>query len=275
MTKMPALFVGHGSPTNVFEDNIYTRQWQAMGKILPRPKAILAISGHWYFSTSAVTAMANPRTIHDFYNFPPKFYDYEYPAPGVPELADRIVELAKPLWAGADRDQWGLDHGTWSVLHHIFPEADIPVAQLSLNGVKPMEYHVEFGRKIAALREEGVMVMGSGNIVHNLGRIAWDKPLFGEDWAERFDKAVKEKLATDPANILEVLDHPDYDLAVPTPDHFIPILYLAGMAAEEGITLKAWSEGYALGGLSMTGYALGLDDADLEKVKAAGEMEPA
>jgi len=266
---MPALFVGHGSPTNTFEDNRYTRAWRAMGQALPRPRAILAISAHWYFGTSAVTAMERPRTIHDFYGFPPEFFAFQYPAPGDPEVAELVMNTAKPLWVGLDRDQWGFDHGTWSVLTHMYPEADVPVLQLSLNGLRPLDYHVELGARLAPLRDQGVLVIGSGNVVHNLRTMRRDLADHGHDWGIRFDRAVIEQLETNPAGILQVLDHPDFAMSVPTPDHFIPMLYLAGMAAAEGSTLKTWNEGHALGAVSMTSYALGLDEAVIREVEEA------
>lgn len=257
MTRMPALFIGHGSPMNTLEDNRFTDAWKAMGRNLPRPRAILAISAHWYFGATAVTAMPRPRTIHDFYGFPQELFEFDYPAAGDPELASEIVELVKPDWVGLDRDQWGLDHGTWSILAHIYPKADIPVIQLSLNALRPLDYHLNLARKLATLRQRGVMVIASGNAVHNLGMLQWNRPDLGYDWAERFDDAVARQLAQDPAAILSVAEHSDYDLAVPTPDHFIPLLYLAGIAAEESEPIEQILRGYSMGSISMSCYGLG------------------
>ncbi|UAB77782.1 4,5-DOPA dioxygenase extradiol [Erythrobacter sp. SCSIO 43205] len=262
--RQPALFIGHGSPMNTLESNGYTQGWAAIGRNLPKPKAILAISAHWYFGTTAVTAMETPRTIHDFYGFPQELFDVQYPASGDPELAGRIQELVKPQWMGLDRDQWGLDHGTWSVLKHMYPEADVPVVQLSLNATQPMEYHIDLGRKLAALRDEGVMILGSGNVVHNLGRVEWDKPNSGTNWGRRFDDAAQEQLDNAPEDILKLREHPDYSLAVPTPDHFLPLLYLAGIAAQEGSKIETLQQGHALGSISMTSYGI---DAKVELAK--------
>ncbi|RKF19199.1 4,5-DOPA dioxygenase extradiol [Altericroceibacterium spongiae] len=273
MTRMPAVFVGHGSPTNTFDNTRYTRAWRALGKALPRPRAILSISGHWYFGTSAITAMERPRTIHDFYGFPEKLNTFQYPAPGAPELARRIVDLAKPFWAGADQDQWGLDHGTWSVLAHMYPEADIPVVQLSLNGVQPLEYHVEFGKKLDALRDEGVLILGTGNVVHNLGKTNLRAGDHGEDWAIRFEQAAIEQATNDPAHILKLTGHPDFAMAVPTPDHFIPLLYIAGLAAAAGKPLDCLIEGCMYGGISMTTFGLDTDPALRSVLDRAAEAE--
>lgn len=254
---MPALFIGHGSPMNTLEDNTYTRAWRKIGQALPRPRAILAISAHWYFGTTAVTAMARPRTIHDFYGFSQELFDFEYPAPGLPELAGEIAELAKPHWVGADRDQWGLDHGTWSVLAHMFPEADVPVVQLSINALKPLDYHFDLASRLSALRKNGVLILSSGNVVHNLSLLKWGQPDAGAPWAQRFDDKVVEQMIEAPGDILKVTEHPDYQLAVPTPEHFIPLLYTAALAAQDTDT-KVLLRGYSMEALSMTCYGVGM-----------------
>lgn len=257
--RMPALFIGHGSPMNTLERNGFTEAWRALGRQLPRPRAFLVISAHWFVGATAVTAMERPRTIHDFYGFPQELFDFEYPAPGAPEIALEIAELIKPTWCGLDRDQWGLDHGTWSVLAHLSPAADVPVVQLSINALKPLGYHLELGAKLAALRDRGVVVLGSGNVVHNLSAIDRRMPDGGLAWAQRFDDAAAEQLNRAPEGALNLVDHPDYALAVPTPDHFIPMLYLAGLATGAGEPIEPILRGYSLGSLSMTCYGIGID----------------
>lgn len=257
-SRFPVLFLGHGSPMNALEENNYTRAWQHIGKKITRPRAVLVISAHWYIGATAITAMSNPRTIHDFYGFPQELFDVQYPAPGLPELAEEVADLVKPMWVGADYEQWGLDHGTWSVLTHLFPEADIPVVQLSINALEPLEYHLALAQRLSALRERGILILSSGNVVHNLRLIDWKAQNSGTDWAQRFDQTVIKQMAENPWDILKVTEHPDYKLAVPTPDHFIPLLYTAGLAAEDGRAAPL-IEGYSLGSLSMTCYGVGLN----------------
>jgi 4,5-DOPA dioxygenase extradiol len=253
---MPATFIGHGSPMNTLDHNRYTAAWAAFGASVPRPRAILAISAHWYVNATAVTAMARPRTIHDFYGFPDELFAVEYPAPGDADLAAEVAEIAKPTWVGLDWDSWGLDHGTWSVLVHAFPEADIPVVQLSINATKPFEFHVELGAQLHQLRERGVLILGSGNVVHNLRRIQWERPDAGFDWARSFDEAAVRLMTSSPSDVVALRDHDAFDLAVPTPDHFIPLLYLAGLAAAADRPAQVLVDGYAMGSLSMTSYTL-------------------
>lgn len=253
---MPAAFFGHGNPMNALDHNRYTAAWSAFGAGIPRPRGILVISAHWYTNATAVTAMPRPRTIHDFYGFPQPLFNVQYPAPGDPELAQEVAEVVKPTWVGLDNDSWGLDHGTWSVLVHAFPDADIPVVQLSINAQKPFEYHFELGAKLAPLRERGVLIVGSGNVVHNLGGIDWDLPDTGFDWAQRFDEDARTVMQTRPGDVARLQEHRAFDLAAPTPDHFIPLLYLAGLASAANKPTAVLVDGYAMGSLSMTSYTL-------------------
>jgi len=258
---LPALFIGHGSPMNTLEVNRYTAGWREIAATLPRPKAILSVSAHWYIGATAVTSMVKPRVIHDFYGFPQQLFEFDYPAAGSPELAAAVVDAAKPVWVGADADSWGLDHGTWSVLAHLFPEADIPVVQLSVDASKASAYHFDLGRRLAPLRDEGVLIVASGNVVHNLASMQWSEPYSGFDWARRFDDAARTAMTTDPAATLGLARHPDFPAAAPTPDHFLPLLYLAGLADATGEAASTVLEGYAYGSLSMAAYALGATTA--------------
>ncbi|MHA6782044.1 4,5-DOPA-extradiol-dioxygenase [Pseudonocardia saturnea] len=256
---MPAAFIGHGNPMNALEANRYTAAWSALGQAVPRPRAILVISAHWYINATAVTAMPRPRTIHDFYGFPPALFDVEYPAPGLPDLAAEISDVVHPTWVGADVDSWGIDHGTWSVLVHAFPDASIPVVQLSINADKPLDYHLRLGAQLAPLRERGVLIVASGNVVHNLRRMDWTLTDDGYDWAQRFDQDAKTRMLTDPTEFATLDAHRDFGVAVPTPDHFIPALYLAGLAGAADVQdTDVLVDGYAYGSLSMTAYTLGL-----------------
>ena len=253
MTKpMPAIFFGHGNPLNALAENDYTRAWAGIGEQLPRPKAILSVSAHWYVPASAVTASAKPRTIHDFGGFPRELYQFEYPAPGSPELAGRVREMLGPTSVKFD-ERWGLDHGTWSVLCHVFPQADIPVVQLSIDETQPPEYHYEIGKRLAPLRDEGVLIIGSGNLVHNLHTYAWGSHKVEPfDWAIRFEQQARELLLKgDHAPLIgyEALGR-DAKLSAPTPEHYLPLIYVIGVSREgEPVTFPV--EGVDGGSVSM------------------------
>lgn len=253
---MPAAFLGHGSPMNALESNRFSSAWRAFGESAPRPRAILVVSAHWYVSSTAVTAMARPRTIHDFHGFPRELFEVQYPAPGDPGLASEVAELTKPTFVGLDADAWGLDHGTWSVLVHDFPRADVPVVQLSIDARRSFDEHLALAAKLAPLRARGVLVLGSGNVVHNLRAMDWSRPDLGFDWARRFDEAARDVLAERPAEAASLQGHPEFRRAHPSPDHFIPLLYVAGLAAAAGKTLKPLVDGHAFGSISMASYAL-------------------
>lgn len=273
METMPALFIGHGSPMNTLESNGYTRAWRRLGAAMPRPRGILVVSAHWFIGATAVTAMARPRTIHDFYGFPQALFEFDYPAPGLPELAAEVVDLARPDWVGLDRDQWGLDHGTWSVLAHLFPDADVPVVQLSINALKPIDYHLQLGARLDALRRRGVLILSSGNVVHNLGAIDWRNADGGEPWARRFDDAAVAMMADRPGDIAVLAEHSDYAAAVPTPDHLVPLLYTAGLAAAAGGATPL-VRGYALGSLSMTCFGVGAEGLGCAEGSDAATLPP-
>jgi 4,5-DOPA dioxygenase extradiol len=271
--RMPAVFFGHGSPMNALERNRFTEAWRTFGAAV-RPRAILAVSAHWYINATAVTAMAQPRTIHDFYGFPPELFAVQYPAPGDPQLAREIADLLGDGRVGLDADSWGIDHGTWSVLVHAFPKADVPVLQLSINALQPFDYHLQLGARLAPLRERGVLIVASGNVVHNLRRIDWHQPDAAFDWNRRFDAAVKRIMTAAPGELAGIQKHADYAPAAPTPDHFIPLLYVAGLAHAAGTTADVLVEGYSMGSLSMTSYTLGIRcDAAGNETRGAAPLD--
>ena len=250
---MPVLFFGHGNPMNAITENAYAKKWNAIGRGLPKPTAVLAVSAHWYVDHTAVTVSPAPRTIHDFGGFPRELYEVQYPAPGDPRLAERVRDLLAPDAPVALDARWGLDHGTWSVLVHLFPDADVPVVQLSVDERKPPRFHYEVGKRLGTLRDEGVLLIGSGNVVHNLHAFAWGRhPVEQYDWAVRFESRVRELLlARDDAPLL---DYPslgeDALLSVPTPDHYLPLLYVLG-ARRESDTITFPVEGVDGGSISM------------------------
>lgn len=273
---MPAVFFGHGSPMNALEENRYTSAWRAFGASIPTPRAILAVSAHWYVNATAVTAMSRPRTIHDFYGFPKPLFEVQYPAPGSPELAEEVADLVRPKHVGLDHDSWGIDHGTWSVLVHAFPGADIPVVQLSIHALEDFDAHFELGARLAPLRDRGVLIVGSGNVVHNLRALDWGQPEAAFDWTRRFDEAARTTLTEDPSSAPALRHHADYGRSAPTAEHFLPLLYIAGLAAAADRALEVLVDGYAYGSLSMASYTL---DATCPTAKdarpSAGLPDPA
>ena len=259
MTKaMPAIFFGHGNPMNALQQNAWTQGWEAIGALLPRPKAVLAISAHWYIPGTAVTAMIEPRTIHDFGGFPQELFQVRYPALGDPALASRVQALLAPVNVSLDQ-RWGLDHGTWSVLSHVFPQADVPVVQLSLDETQPAAFHYELGKRLAPLRDEGVLIIGSGNLVHNLHAYAWGRhPAEPYDWAVRFETRARELLLAgdnQPLIAYETLGR-DALLSVPTPEHYLPLLYVIGLR-QIGEPVSFPIEGVDGGSISMLTVQIG------------------
>lgn len=257
-SRMPALFLGHGSPMNVLEDNRYTQAWRALGEKLPRPKAIVAVSAHWYTRGTAVTAMAQPKTIHDFGGFPQALFDTQYPAPGSPELAAELQSLLAPVQVIADTSEWGLDHGSWGVLIKMYPQADIPVVQLSVDGTQPAEYHYELGRKLAALRDQGIMIVASGNVVHNLRMAKWQGDISPYPWAESFNQYVRDNLDYQGEHhpLVNFMQHEGAALSNPTPEHYLPLLYvLGGWDGKEPISIPV--DGIEMAALSMLSVQVG------------------
>lgn len=250
---MPAVFFGHGNPMNALAENDYSRAWAEIGRSIRKPKTILCISAHWYIGGLAVTAMERPRTIHDFGGFPKELFEVEYPAPGSPEMAERVNELLGGDVV-QDHEQWGIDHGTWSVLVHAFPDADVPVIQLSVDRTKPARWHHDLASLLAPLRDEGVLIIGSGNIVHNLREYAWGAQVREPfAWAESFDQKVREVVLADTLD--SIIEYqtlgPDAEMAVPTPDHFLPLLYVLAQR-QEGDSVSFPVTGYEGGSISMT-----------------------
>src|SRR6476469_2858096 len=255
---MPAIFFGHGNPMNAVMNNNYSEGWRRMGKQTPKPKAILSISAHWFVPETGVTITTAPRTIHDFGGFPQELYQVQYPDPGDPELARRVQRLLAPLEVKLD-DSWGLDHGTWSVLRHVYPAADVPVVQLSIDETQPSSFHFDIGRKLAPLRDEGILIVGSGNLVHNLHTYAWGRHVPDPyDWAIRFENEAKEMMLAGeykPLINYETLG-PEASLSIPTPDHYLPLLYvIATRQQREAITFPI--EGVDGGSISMLSVQIG------------------
>ena len=254
--RLPALFVGHGSPMNAIEDSVFSRDWETLAGRIPRPEVILCVSAHWETEGTWVTAMPVPRTIHDFSGFPETLYKKQYPAPGAPEWAGKIKKLVRKASVGLD-DKWGLDHGTWSVLCRMYPKADIPVIQLSLDATQPASYHYELARELAPLRDQGVLIVGSGNIVHNLRLMEWGDTAF--DWASSFDRTVEDLIKKRDHQALlhyEKLGR-EATLSIPTNEHYLPLLYVLALQAE-GESSSFFAEGITLGSISMRGVAIGM-----------------
>lgn len=259
--KMPVLFIGHGSPMNGIEDNIFSQYWQQLGKEIPMPKAVLCISAHWLTNGTHITAMSAPRTIHDFGGFPQALFDVQYPVPGNPELAKETAALITKANVGLDNHEWGLDHGTWTVVRRMYPDANIPVLQLSIDFGRSPQYHYELGKELSALRRKGVLIIGSGNMVHNLRMVAWDKmaePNFGFDWALEMNDVFKKHITA--KNHRALIDYQQLGsaakLAIPTPDHYYPLLYTLGLQ-EDNDDIAFFNDQAVAGSLTMTSVKIG------------------
>ncbi len=258
--KMPVLFIGHGSPMNAIEDNEFSKRWQQMGKEIRTPKAVVVVSAHWLTKGTLVTAMPNPKTIHDFGGFPQALFDVQYPAPGNPELASEIQKLITNPAVELDHD-WGLDHGTWSVVKHMYPDADIPVLQLSIDYYKPAAYHYELAKQLLSLRKKGVLIIGSGNMVHNLRMVAWDKlnePEYGFDWALEMNDVFKNKISNGFHKELIQYEklHKAATLAIPSPDHYYPLLYILALQTDND-KVEFFNDKAVGGSLTMTSVKIG------------------
>lgn len=253
--RMPLLFLGHGNPMYAIQENLFTKEFTSIGINIPKPKAILCISAHWYIKGSKVTAMDFPKTIHDFGGFPDALFQVQYPAPGSPALAKEIVELLNPVDVALDYD-WGLDHGTWSVIKHLYPEADIPVVQLSIDYTQPALFHFELAKKLRTLREKGILIVGSGNIIHNLRAVDYrnmDQVDYGYEWAQEAHEEINELLVT--RQFEKLVDYQKLSdgvqKAIPTPDHYLPLLYILGIT-EDNDTMTLFNDRLVGGSLSMT-----------------------
>jgi len=258
--KMPVLFIGHGSPMNAIEDNEFSKRWQKMGNEIPTPKAVVVISAHWLTKGTMVTAMPNPKTIHDFGGFPQALFDVKYPAPGNPELASEIQKLITNPAVELDHD-WGLDHGTWSVVKHMYPNADIPVLQLSIDYYKPAAYHYELAKQLLSLRKKGILIIGSGNMVHNLRMVAWDKlneSEYGFDWALEMNDIFKNKISNGFHKELIQYEklHKAATLAIPSPDHYYPLLYILALQTDND-KVEFFNDKAVGGSLTMTSVKIG------------------
>ncbi len=257
--KMPVLFVGHGSPMNAIEDNEFSQRWRKMGQEIQKPTAVLVISAHWLTRGTAVTAMNSPKTIHDFGGFPKALFDVEYPAPGKPELAEEVKNLVKMTNVGLDHD-WGLDHGSWSVVRQMYPDADIPVLQMSIDYNQPPQFHYNLGKELAALRRKGVLILGSGNMVHNLRMATFGTkpPEFAFDWAVEINEVFKKNIAE--KNHAPLINYSSLGeaakLAIPTPDHYYPMLYTLGLQ-ENDEKISFFNDKAVMGSLTMTSVKIG------------------